>query len=147
MSQENVEIVRDYLDSHGRRSPEEMTEWTEKFWDPDGNYYPVRKFPESSPRHGREAISRFQADWRATWDRIEFTIRDIVPIGDVRVLAHITMSGEGRESGARLEGDLYFCFWLRQGRIFREEDHLTVKGALRALGLSGNTLEAAGLGE
>jgi hypothetical protein len=31
--------------------------------------------------------------------------------------------------------------------FFRWEDHLTLKGALLALGLSGETLEAAGLSE
>ena len=39
------------------------------------------------------------------------------------------------------------CVWLRHGRFFRCEDHLTLKGALRALGLSGETLADAGLGE
>ena len=142
-----MEIVRDALEGYGRRGAEEMAEWVEELWDPDGDYYPARKFPGSSPCHGREEISRFHVDSRASWDRLEFTIRDIVPIGDVRVLVHTAMSGEGRESGAKLEGDLYFCFWLRQGRFFRQEDHLTLAGALRALGLEGESLEAAGLRE
>jgi len=47
----------------------------------------------------------------------------------------------------KLDGDLYHCFWLRHQRIFRVEDHLTLTGALRALGLSGDSLEAAGLRE
>jgi hypothetical protein len=47
----------------------------------------------------------------------------------------------------KLDGDIYHCAWLRQGRFFRWEDHLSLKGALRALGLSGETLEAVGLSE
>jgi hypothetical protein len=46
-----------------------------------------------------------------------------------------------------LEGDLYHCFWLRHGRFIRVEDHLTAKGALHALGLTGDALDAAGLRE
>jgi hypothetical protein len=46
-----------------------------------------------------------------------------------------------------LEGDLYQAYWLRHGRFIRVEDHLTAKGALHALGLTGETLEAAGLRE
>ena len=46
-----------------------------------------------------------------------------------------------------MEGSLYQCFWLRHGLIFRLEDHLTLKGALYALGLNGETLKAAGLEE
>ena len=41
----------------------------------------------------------------------------------------------------------YHCCWLRHGRFIRVEDHLTARGALHALGLSGETLEAAGLRE
>jgi len=53
-------------------------------------------------------------------------------------------SMSGRGSGLNLEGDLYQCFWLRHGRFFRVE---TLSGALHALGLHGETLEAAGLSE
>ena len=42
-------------------------------------------------------------------------------------------------------GDIYYCMWLRHGRCFREEHHLTIKGALHALGLEEQTLESAGL--
>jgi hypothetical protein len=83
-----------------------------EFWESDGDYYPVRKFPEARPCHGREEIAQFYTEYRATW---------------------------------ALEGELYHCFWLRHGRFIRVEDHLTAKGALHALGLSGETLEAAGL--
>jgi hypothetical protein len=46
-----------------------------------------------------------------------------------------------------LEGEVYSCFWLRNGRFFRAEGHVTFARALRALGLSGDALEAAGLSE
>ena len=54
---------------------------------------------------------------------------------------------EGRGSGVPLDDDIYRCFWLRHGRFIRVEDHLTAKGALHALGLKGETLEAAGLSD
>jgi hypothetical protein len=146
MSEKNVERVRYYLEGYSRRSPDER-EWVEENWDPDGDFYPVRQFPESRPCHGKDEISRLAADWRAGWGRLRFTIREIVSVGDDRVLAQITMSGEGRESGAMSEGELYDCYWLRHGRIFRQEHHLTAAGALRALGLEGESLEAAGLRE
>jgi hypothetical protein len=47
----------------------------------------------------------------------------------------------------KLEGAVYHCMWLRHGRFFRVEDHLTLSGALHALGLEGETLEAAGLSD
>jgi hypothetical protein len=147
MSEENVEVVRAAIEALARSRPEEMAEGVERTWDPDGDFHPPQKFLESRPCHGREEISRYYANWRATWDRLEHEIREIAPVGDDRVLAHTTVSGEGRESGAKLEGDLYICRWLPHGRTFREEHHLTVAGALRVLGLEGEGLEAAGLSE
>jgi hypothetical protein len=57
------------------------------------------------------------------------------------------MLAEGRGSGMKLEGDLYICMWLRHGRVFRQEDHLTLGGALHALWLEGDTREAVGLSD
>jgi hypothetical protein len=75
------------------------------------------------------------------------TITAITPVRDDRVLVRASMVGEGRESRIHLKGNLFQCYWLRHGRVLRQEDHLTLPGALHALGLSGQTLEAAGLRE
>jgi hypothetical protein len=74
-------------------------------------------------------------------------VKNATAIGDDRVLVHAHLEAEGRASRMALAGDVYYCFWLRHGRFIRQEDHLTAKGALHALGLSGETLEAAGLRE
>jgi hypothetical protein len=144
MSQENVEVVRRFY----RRGvfpidPQRLLDDC----DPHGDYYPVEKFPEARPCHGVKEIERFLRDYQQAWDHVDMTITAITPVRDDRVLVRAMMVGEGRESGIRLEGELFQCYWLRHGRIFRQEDHLTEKGALHALGLSGETLEAAGLSE
>jgi hypothetical protein len=146
MSGQNVEIVRRYAeDVPAETAPlQRVLEWMTEFWESDGDYYPVRKFPEARPCHGREEIARFFADYRATW-HYRFVVQDAWAIADDRVLTRGRISAEGRSSGAALEGELYHCFWLRHGRFIRVEDHLTAKGALHALGLSGDTPAAAGL--
>jgi hypothetical protein len=146
MSHENVEIVRRFIDEYGDIPPD-MQRFVADHWEPDADYYPVRRFPEARPCHGVEEIARFMARNSEAWDRYEFAVKDLFPVGDDRVLAHCSLQAEGRGSGVKLEGDLYQCVWLRHGRFFRWEDHLTAKGALHALGLSGETLEAAGLRE
>ncbi|MFN2615798.1 MAG: nuclear transport factor 2 family protein, partial [Thermoleophilaceae bacterium] len=107
MSRENVEVVRRLMDTMRDRASERIA----GFWEPDGDYYPVRKFPEAQPCHGREEIAGFFAAYGAAWDRFEMAIKAITPVRDDRVLAHTTLSGEGRESGLKLEGDVYYCFW------------------------------------
>jgi hypothetical protein len=147
MSQENVEIVRSYLERAGDLSPEDTPQFAAEFWDPDGDYYPARGFPEARPCHGHEEVARYLAEYLGAWDTFEFAINKLIAVGDDRVFDHTTVRAEGRESGLRLDGDLYRCLWLRHGRILRQEDHLTLQGAIRGLGLSGETLEAAGLSE
>ena len=105
----------------------------------------MRKFPEARPCHGHDEIVQFILGYNAAWGSVEFAIRDLIEVGDDRVLVCGSVHAEGLESGLALDGDLYYCAWLRHGRFFRREDHLTLRGALHALGLEGETLEAAGL--
>jgi hypothetical protein len=148
MSEENVEIVRRYLEEPPPEDVplEQVLAWIAGFWESNGDYYPVRKFPEARPCHGREEIAHFFVEYRAAW-HFRYVAEDATAIGDDRVVVRGHISAEGTASGVALEGDVYHCFWLRHGRFIRVEDHLTAKGALHALGLSGETLEAAGLRE
>jgi len=146
MSQENMEVVRRYVEAFtADLAPSDWSGLVADRYEPDADYYPVRKFPEARPCHGVEEIARFLAEYRDAWDHYEMEVQKLIPVGDDRVLVHLVLKAEGRESGVKLEGDLYQCAWLRHGRFFRWEDHLTLKGALLALGLSGETLDAAGL--
>jgi ketosteroid isomerase-like protein len=144
VSAENVERVRRWLIPISEQRGGVRADVAE-FCDPDVDYYPVRKFPEARPCHGLKEFSRFLDRFWETYSRGEWTNHELIPIGDDRVLACLTLRAEGRESGIKLEGDLYQCVWLRHGRFFRVEDHLTLSGALHALGLKGETLAAAGL--
>jgi hypothetical protein len=78
-------------------------------------------------------------------------VRSFVPLITNQRDADITIldvrQHEGRSSGVAQDADVYHCFWLRHVRFIRAEDHLTPKGALHALGLSGQALEAARLPE
>jgi hypothetical protein len=139
MSQGNVEIARHYWE--GLQDLERIPEWIARFWESDGDYYPVRAFPEARPCHGHQEIITFLTDFRDAWDEYIFEVKDAKPVGDDRVLVEIRLKAEGRASGARLEGDIYHCCWLRHGRFFRVEDHLSPRGAIHALGLSGETVE------
>ena len=69
MSQENVEIVRRYLEEPPPEDVplEQVLAWIAGFWESNGDYYPVRKFPEARPCHGREEIAHFFVEYRAAW--------------------------------------------------------------------------------
>jgi hypothetical protein len=143
MSGHNESVVRRMLEAFSAR-PNESARIVAEFWDADGDYYPLRKFPEARPCHGSEEVARFLANYVEAWTP-DYAITELIEVGDDRVLAGATLRAEGRGSGMKLEGDMYHCIWLRHRRILRQEDHLTLKGALHALGLEGDTLHAAGL--
>ena len=144
MSRENVEVVRRWLASTDQ-GPEAVQSAVTEFCDPDVDYYPIRKLFDEQPSHGSEELSQFLARWLQAWSRLEMAVEELIDVGHDRVLACVRLRAEGRGSEVNLDGDLYQCVWLRHGRLFRVEDHLTLGGALHALGLSGDTLEAAGL--
>ncbi len=146
MSRENVEVARRWFAALNT-STEGVLAAIDELWDADADYYPVRKFPEARPCHGRGEVSEFMGRYLEAYSQSEWTVHRVVGIGDDRVVAHVNLRAEGRGSGVRLEGDIFHCFWLRHGRFFRVEDHLTEQGALHALGLEGAALEAAGLSE
>ena len=101
-------------------------------------------FPEARPCHGHEEIAAFLSEYLAAWETYAYTVADAIAVGDDRVLIHGDIDAAGRTSGLALEGHTHHCFWLRHGRFIRQEDHLSAKGALYALGLAGDSLEAAG---
>ena len=144
MSEQNIELVRQWHagTSAGR---EACLATIADLCDPDVDFYPVRKFPEARPCHGKEEFSRFFAEFLEGFPEATFGLDDVIAVGDDRVLASGYLRAVGRGSGIVLEGDLYSCHWVRHGRFFRIENHLTLRGALRALGLEGDTLEAVGL--
>jgi ketosteroid isomerase-like protein len=143
MSQENVEVVRAFFEAWNSRNTNAVAD----LLDADVDYYPVRKLPEARPCHGPEEVFQFIARYLDAYSRHEWAIQEMIEADGDRLLVRVTLRTEGRDSGVKLEGDLYHCFWLRQGRILRVEDHMTLSGALHALGLEGETLEAAGLSE
>ena len=96
MSGDNVEVVRRYLEKGLKSvSPEELPTWVVGFWESDGDYYPVRGFPEARPCHGREEIVSFLTQFRAAWEGYGFVVKNATGIGDDRVFVHGRIEAEG----------------------------------------------------
>jgi hypothetical protein len=149
MSVGNVELVRRWVEAVLRwlgssAGPDELSTAMADLLHSELDYSPVRKFPDAAPTQGREEYVRFIARFREAWS-YDVEVKQLIPVGDDRVLLGGMLRAEGRASRIELADELYQCFWLRDGLIVRLEDHVTLKGALRALGLSGETLDAAGL--
>ena len=62
------------------------------FWEPDGDYYPVRKFPEARPCHGRDEIASFLTQILQAWGSYRYTNVDARAVGDDRVFLRMDTS-------------------------------------------------------
>jgi hypothetical protein len=132
----NLEAIRRYIPE---RPGEEWLELLPQLYDPDCDYYPARAGPEAGARHGVDETAAYLREWWSAWEDLRFEIVEITPVDEARALAHIQISAQGFSSGVDLAGDLFICFWLRNGRFLRVEDHMTERGARRALGLPEET--------
>jgi SnoaL-like domain len=134
--EENVEIVRGIFEAT-RAYWAGAGPWREMvgpFFEPDLDYYPVRKWPESHVCHGLDEVERFFDNWTEAWAEVDWELLAIEPVADDRVVLRARLVGSGRGSGLEMGGVVHFCYWVRNGRVFRQEDHLTEAGARRALG-------------
>jgi ketosteroid isomerase-like protein len=122
MSQENVEIVRRFVNS-------DLDEgWADA--DPDIVWNPLEE-PEV---HGPDAARASLARWASTWDEYEVIFEEFIDVGD-RVLVAIRMRGRGRETGIDVEGRPYDVYTLRGGLIVRMDEYAERSEALAAVGL------------
>jgi ketosteroid isomerase-like protein len=102
--------------------------------DPDFEWV-VPNHPEGDVRRGPEATIAFFRDWIEPWQElhVDWELRDA---GPDRVLAIITMSGRGRESGAPAEMHVGQLWTFREGRAARMVMYTDVDEALREAGLA-----------
>jgi len=123
MSQENVEIVRRFVES-------DLDEgWTDA--DPDIVWNPL----EGPQVQGPDAASASLARWESAWNEYEVIFEQFVDAGD-RVLVTLRVRGRGRGSGVEVEARYHTVYTLRDGVIVRMDEYDVRSEALEAAGLS-----------
>jgi ketosteroid isomerase-like protein len=86
--------------------------------------------PEGDVRHGPEATIDFFRDWVGSWDELHVDW-ELLPADPDRVLAILSMSGRGRESGAPVDMRVGQLWTFREGRATRMVMYYDVDEALR----------------
>ena len=133
MSQENVNIVRRWVEFYNERDTDGLIQLTT----PDYEMKSVFAGVESGGIF--RGYAGFPFEYFKTLDdayeQFELVPEDFIDVGAaVLMVAHIDWRGRG--SGAEGRGPLFALFWLRAGRIFREESFTDRAEALEAAGLS-----------
>jgi ketosteroid isomerase-like protein len=130
MSQENVEVVRRFLDAFNARDVEVLVSLSAE----DCEWRPFRAQLEGIVYRGHQGVRQFLSDMNEDWetfriDPLEFRDRDqlVAVIGRVKA--------RSAESSMEIESIAGFVHELEQGRVRRITSHSDVEAALDAVGL------------
>jgi ketosteroid isomerase-like protein len=133
MSRENVEVVRRWIDFYNRRDTDGLIRLTAS------NYEMKSVFAGAETGGVFRAYEGFPFAYFKeiddAYERFELFPTEWIDAGAAVVMV-ADMAWRGRGSGAEGRSPLFAVFWLRAGKVFREES-FTVRGeALEAVGLS-----------
>ena len=130
MSQENVEVVRKWIDASNRG---DLDAWL-GFLSPEVIW-------ESLPAPGFRDAYRGRAEVREWIEQLlelfdsHIEIDELTALSDDRVLSAYTIRGRGRGSGLPVERPSWDVLWLADGLITRRQVFSTRDEALEAAGL------------
>jgi ketosteroid isomerase-like protein len=129
MSQENIEIVRNFLKVWNAGDMEGVHE----LYDPEAVMEATPDWPEPGPFVGRDAVMQQFSQARAAFDSdsVEF-LSDLVAVGD-RVIVRLAWHGFGRGPQSDMEWTNIFA--IREGKIIRVDYFWDHAEALEAVGL------------
>ena len=127
MSQENVEIVRDFFGDTSRFFDvlEEEVELDIRPMTP--GYQGII--------HGKDAVIDFWRDYLDTWDEYVLEPHEILEAGVDQVVVVLNERGQGKGSGASFERRSGTIFTLRAGSVVKLKFFRTGEDAIEAAGL------------
>ena len=87
MSQENMEVVRNYLKAFA----DEGLDAAADFWHPDINWRAIEGAPDDvGEMHGPEAARGYVQDWLDMLEDFTNVVEDLLDVGDDRVVGYST---------------------------------------------------------
>ena len=131
MSQENVEIVRRWIGLFNRRDIEGLVSLTE----PGFEMKSLLVAFESDERGYAEFPHTYFEQIDEAYEQFQSIPGDFIDAG-AAVLVTTDIQWRGKRSGAHGQTPLLVAFWLRDGKIYREETFTDRAEALEAVGLS-----------
>jgi ketosteroid isomerase-like protein len=130
MSQENVEVMRQWLDAFDRR---DRTTWL-ALCDPQYEVIPSDSWPEAGVIRGPEAAWDFYVGVAEAFERRSIRDVDIVDTGADKVVVHQRHEVRGRTSGIDVEVDYWVVVTFRDGRRLLDQWFSDQSDALEAAG-------------
>ena len=137
MSQENVEIVRQALESNrsGSDDLEARIEAALAFWDPSCEYTRVTAAVDPQTYRGHEGMRRYISDMADSWAEWRIEVEDAFEVDQDTVVATFRFRATGKTSGVPIEARLGVVCVLSQGKVLRGHTYPSPQEALEAVGL------------
>ncbi len=139
MSQKNVEVVRAYNEAYNAGA-DAFANFLNDFMAEEVEIVPdASRFPDAKPFRGREEFGRYVAGIDEDWEGGgSAEIKELLPVGDDRVVSRVDWGGKGRASGIDLRASLSSVFTVRDGQFTKIEFFFDHAQALEAVGLRGD---------
>ena len=130
MSQENVEIVRRYVEAVGEAFEAGDRPTFVEWLDPDIAWWDRGDEPNPTVHRGHDAVIAYLNELDAYMD-LDLEVKELIDAGEF-VVVPLRLSGRGRESGAPFEADEVHSFRLRDGAITEIREYGSKDEALAA---------------
>jgi ketosteroid isomerase-like protein len=131
MTQENVEIVRRFIDAINRG---DVDDWAAVVA-PELEFQSLFVGIEGRTYRGPESGRRYFGDLADAWDAFHVEIEETVDLGGDRVLASVRYQGRGKVSRADTEAHVWGINLVRGDKIVSVQTYLNRADALEAAGL------------
>ena len=132
MPQENVESVRRILQAFADGGLDAMAE----FYDPDIDWRAAEgAIDDVGEMHGPVAVRRYIQDWIDTFDGFSVVAEELRDVGDDRVLSIQRGTGRAKLSGVQIDLRYAAVNTVRDGKVVRVREYLSVEDALEVVGL------------
>lgn len=142
MSEQNVEILRQGLlsvDPTGRFRFNILDQETQdallSLWDDEVEFEEDPRFPEAGTYRGRAAVAAYFDSFKASFERFEFEVEDIIDAGEDRALMLVRESVRGLGSGVDTQMTSGWIMRIRDGKVVRVRPYVERQEALEAAGL------------
>jgi ketosteroid isomerase-like protein len=132
MSQENVELVRRFVEATNRRDADAFianvspdVEWEDTlFWTQRARTY-----------RGRAGVRAWLDEIQEPWESLHIEATEITDAGDDRLFVEFAMTARGKESGAETQFRFWSVIWVADGVVARRRSFHDRAEALDAAGL------------
>lgn len=131
MSQENLEIVRRWIDLFNRRDVEALVSLTEPGFEMKSLLVAI----ESDARGYAEFPHAYFEQIDDAYEHFQSVPDEFIDAG-AAVLVVTHLEWRGKRSGAYGQTPIVAAFWLRDGKVYREETFTDRAEAVEAVGLS-----------